>query len=88
MRAHSQTIDQRPQVGVRVNVGGLDWLQRLCQWFRSFSYAPRPIAPVGSYGTWDAKREQFQQMKADSAIDLVAARNGVSWATRIYGASL
>jgi hypothetical protein len=41
---------------------------------------------VSPYGTWDARRERFQQMRADAAVDLVATRSGVSWSTKIYSA--
>ena len=88
MRAHSQTIERTPQVGVSVNVGGLDWFQRLRQWFQSFTQRSRQIGPVSPYGTWDATHERFHPMKADAAVDLVAARNGASWSARIYGASM
>jgi hypothetical protein len=88
MRAHSQTIDQRPQVSVRVDMAGLDWFQRVCLWFRSFSHRSRRNEPLNLYGTWDPKREQWHQMKADAAADLIAARNGVSWATKIYSVSI
>ena len=46
MRAHSQTIDQRPQMGVPVAVGGLDWLHRLYQWFKGLTYSPQEIPPM------------------------------------------
>jgi hypothetical protein len=88
MRAHTQTIAQRPQVSVRVNVDGLDWFQRLYQWFKSFAHRSRTIEPVSPYGTWDAKREQFHPMRADAAVDIVAAQNGASWSERIYSASI
>jgi hypothetical protein len=88
MRAHTQTIAQRPQVGVRVNVDGLDWFQRLSQWFKSFAHRSRTIGPVSPYGTWDAKHEQFHPMRADAAVDIVAAQNGASWTSRIYSVSI
>jgi hypothetical protein len=88
MRAHSQTINHRPHVGVRVNVGGVDWFQRLCQWLKSFTQQSREIGPVSPYGTWDAKRERFQPLRADGAVDLEAERNGASWASKIYSASI
>jgi hypothetical protein len=88
MRAHSQTLDQRPQVGVKVNIGGLDAFQRLRHWFRSCLHRSRSIEAVNPYSIWDAKREQFHQTKADAAIDLVAARNGLSWCTKIYSLSI
>ena len=88
MRAHSQTINHRPQVGVGVDVGGMDWFQRLCQWFKSFTEQPRRIEPVSPYGTWDAEHERFHPMKADAAVDLVAAQNGASWVSRIYSISI
>jgi hypothetical protein len=43
---------------------------------------------VNRYGTWDATREQFHPLKADAAIDIEAARNGASWASKIYTASV
>jgi hypothetical protein len=90
MRA--QAISQRAGVGVRVNVREnvreLDWFQRLVEWFRSFGYEPQLTEPMSPYGTWDARREQFSQMKSDAAVDLVAARHGISWASKIYSASI
>jgi hypothetical protein len=88
MRAHSQTMDQRSHVGVTLDVGGLDWFHRLYQWFRTFAHSPRAIAPVSTGGTWDAQRERFKPMRADSAADIVASQNGVGWAERIYSASI
>jgi hypothetical protein len=88
MRAHSQTIDQRPQVRLTVEVSGLDWFHRLCRWIRVLTHSPRKIAPVNVYGTWDARRERFQQMRAEAAVDLVAAQSGALWAEKIYGASI
>jgi hypothetical protein len=88
MRAHSQTINHRPQVGVRVDVGGLDWFQRVCEWFKSFTTRSREIGPVSRYGTWDATHEQFHPLKAEAAMDIEAARNGASWASKIYTASI
>jgi hypothetical protein len=88
MRAHSQTIDRRPPVRVTLNVGGLDWFHRLCQWFRSTSHGQREIGPVSSYGTWDAQRERFQPIPAMAAVDLVAARSGMSWSTSVYTADI
>jgi hypothetical protein len=88
MRAHSQTIEQRPQVRLTVEVGGLDWFHRLCRWFRALTHSPREIAPVSGYGIWDARRERFQQMRAEAAVDIVAAQSGALWAEKIYGASI
>jgi hypothetical protein len=88
MRAHTQTIAQRPQVSVKVNVDGLDWFQRLQRWFKSLGRRSRTIEPVSPYGTWDAMHEQFHPMKADAAVDIVAAQHGISWTSRIYSASI
>ena len=88
MRAHSQTINHRTQVGVGMDVGGLDWFKRVCQWFRSFTPRSREIGPVSRYGTWDATREQFQPLKVEAAMDIEAARNGASWASKVYTASV
>lgn len=88
MRAHSQTIDQRTTVRVPVQVGGLDWLHRLYQWFKTLPQAPRQINPVSPYGTWDAQRERFEPMRADAALDIVASRNGMLWSTKIYNSTI
>jgi hypothetical protein len=88
MRAHSQTLDHRPHVGVTIDVDGLDWFHRLCLWFSTLTHSPRATAPVSPYGTWDAQRERFKPMHADSAVDMVVSRNGVAWAERIYSASI
>jgi len=88
MRAHSQTMDQRPRVGVMVDVGGLDWFQRLRQWFKGLSPRRREIGPVSPYGTWDAQHERFRPLRAEAALDIVAAQGGVSWSSQIYNTSL
>jgi hypothetical protein len=88
MPVHSQTIAQRPRVSVKVNSRAFDWFDHICRWFRTPSYRSLDNKPLGFYGSWDAKREQFHAMKADAAIDLIAAQNGVSWSSQIYGMSL
>jgi hypothetical protein len=88
MPAHSQTIAQRPPVNVKVDVARLDWFQRVRLWFRGFSRRPPLNEPLSLYGTWDPKRERFHQLQADAAADLIAARNGMSWATKIYSVSI
>ncbi len=87
MRAHSQTIAQRPQGGVTMDVGGVDWFRRVCQWFKSAAQRQREIGPVSPYGTWDAQRERFQPMRADGALDVFVSQKGVVWAERLYNAS-
>ena len=88
MRAHSQTIDQRPQMGVPVAVGGLDWLHRLYQWFMGLSRNSREILPVSPYGTWDPQRERFHPFRADAALDIVISYRGTTWSTQLYNSSL
>jgi hypothetical protein len=84
MRAQTQTIDRRPQGGVPVNISGLDWFDRLWQWLRNTSQRRRELGPVCAYGTWDARRERFQPLRADSAADIVMARSTLSWSTGTY----
>jgi hypothetical protein len=88
MRAHSETIGHSQPVSVPVQVGGLDWLYRLSQWFRALTHSPRQIPPVSPYGTWDAQRERFEPMRADAALDIVASRSGMSWSTKIYNSTI
>jgi hypothetical protein len=88
MRAQSHTLDRRPPVGAAINVGGLEWFRRLCQWLRSASGAQREIGTVSAYGTWDPQRERFQSIPAVAAIDIVAARSGIFWSTSIYTAEI
>jgi hypothetical protein len=88
MRAHSQTIAQRPPVRVPVQVGGLDWLHRLYRWFSALSHGPREIRPVSPYGTWDAQRERFQPMRAEAALDIVASQRDMLWSTKIYNSAI
>ena len=88
MPVRSQTIGQRPRVSVKANSDAFAWLDPIRRWFSTLSHRPRHNKPVGFYGTWDATREQYHEMKADAAIDLIAARNGVSWSSQIYGMSL
>jgi hypothetical protein len=88
MRAHSQTIDQRPPVRVSVQVGGLDWLHRLYRWFTALSHGPREIPPVSPYGTWDPQRERFQPMRAEAALDIVASQRDTLWSTKLYNSTL
>jgi hypothetical protein len=84
MRAHSQTIDQRPQMVVAID----DWLRRLYQWLKGLTRSPRAIPPVSVYGTWVPERERFQPFRADAALDIVTSRPGTSWSTQLYDSSL
>ena len=84
MRAHSQTIDQRPQMVVAVD----DWLHRLYQWFRGFSRSSREIPPTSAYGTWEPERERFRPMRADAALDIVMSQRDILWSTKVYNSTL
>jgi hypothetical protein len=88
MRAHSQTIDRRSQIGVPVGVGGLDWLHRLYQWFQGLIPSSRRIPLMSTYGTWDPKRERFQPLRAESALDIVISQRSTSWSTQLSNSSL
>jgi hypothetical protein len=88
MRAHSPTIDQRPQMRVTADIGGLDWLHRLYQWFSGLIRSSREILPVSPHGTWEPERERFQPMRADAALDIVISQKGTSWSTQLYNSSL
>jgi hypothetical protein len=88
MRAHSQTIDHRPQVKLSVPVGGLDWFHRLCQWLKALTRSPREIQPVSPYGTWDADHERFHPLRAEAALDIVARRSDMVWSTKLYNGTI
>jgi hypothetical protein len=88
MRVQTQTIDQRPQVRAPVQAGSLDWIHRLCQWFTGLTRNRREISAVSPYGTWDARRERFQPLRADSAFDIVASQNDKFWSTKIYTSTI
>lgn len=88
MRAHSETMTQGTRIGMPVRVSGLDWLQRIRQWFKSFRAPSADIAAVSQYGTWDAGREKYRPLKAEAAVDLVAAQYGHAWSAKIYSISI
>jgi hypothetical protein len=88
MRAHSETMTQGTHLGMPVQDSGMDWLQRVRQWVKSFVGPSAEIPTVSRYGTWDARREQYRPLKADAAIDLEAAHHGVSWSVKIYSLSI
>jgi hypothetical protein len=88
MRAHTQTIDQRSQLGVSVPAGSMDWLHRLYQWFQGLSSSSREIPPVSNYGTWEPERERFQPLRAEAALDIVISQRGTAWSTQLYNSSL
>jgi hypothetical protein len=75
-------------MGVPVDVGGLDWLHRLYQWFQGLTRSSREIPPVSPYGTWEPERERFQPLRADAAVDIVISQRGMSWSTQLYNSSL
>jgi hypothetical protein len=88
MRAHTQTIDQRPRIGVSGASGSTDWLYRLYQWFQSLSRSFVGSPPVSAYGTWEPKRERFEPLRADAALDIVISQRGAAWSTQLYNSSL
>jgi hypothetical protein len=64
------------------------WLQRLRQWLAAPTAKNGRVPPVALYGSWDAKREKFHPITAESALDQVAAQRGQSWSIGIHGAAL
>jgi len=88
MRAHTQTIDQRPRIGVSGATGSTDWLHRLYQWLQSLGRGSEGSSPVSAYGTWEPKCERFQPLRADAALDIVISQKGAAWSTQLYNSSL
>jgi hypothetical protein len=88
MAVHGETLTHRPRAAATVRADGVDWLQRLCRWFKGLTARDGHIPPVSPYGTWDPQRERFIPLRADAAVDLVATQHGLSWAARIYSSSL
>ena len=88
MPVHSPTIADRPRASVKINTPAAEWFDHICRWLETFFHPSRPSQPPAVYGTWDARCERYREMKADAAIDLVAAQKGGSWSSQIYGMSL
>ena len=88
MRVRGEVLTSGTRLDTTIAAGGLDWFQRLYQWFRGMAVRHRHIDPVSQYGTWDPHREQFKPLRAEAAADLLAAQHGAAWATRIYGGSI
>lgn len=88
MSVRGEVMTQTRRVDMTVEAGGLDWFQRLCQWFKSVSARNRRIDPVSQYGTWDPCREQFKPLHAEAAADMLAAQYGAAWTARFYGGSI
>ena|SRR5215510_14920394 len=86
LRVQSQTIDQRPQIGV--SVGSSDWLPRVSAWFKGLIHRSQTTSPVSPYGAWEPERERFQPFRADAALDIVISQRGMSWATQLYDCSI
>jgi hypothetical protein len=81
-------MTQETRIGMPVQVGVLDWLQRLQQWFKSFRVESNDVGAVSQYGTWDPRREQYRPLKADAAMDMLAMQHGAAWSTKIYSTSI
>jgi hypothetical protein len=88
MAVRGETMPHGARLGMTVEAGGLDWFRRLWQWLRGVSTHGRQIGPVSQYGTWDPRREQFKPLRAEAAVDLLAAQNGAAWSARIYNSSI
>lgn len=85
MRAHVHTTVW----GTHVNVGrtkeGLGPLRHLREWLTSHRTQRKGTATVRLNGDWDAQREQFQPLTAESATELAVKRGGFAVAMELYG---
>jgi hypothetical protein len=43
---------------------------------------------MNAYGTWEPKRERFQPLRAEAALDIVISQRGTSWSTQLYNSGL
>lgn len=76
MRTHAHTTVWGSHIGMHRPSAGVDWLQRLRRWFGSHKAEGKRETAVTCSGAWDARREAFRPLRADSALDLAAAQGG------------
>ena len=84
MRAHGHTTVWGSHVGMSTPSAALDWLRRLQDWVSSRRVGNRGAADMAGYGTWDARRERFLPVRAESAFDHAVGQGGPTASLVLY----
>jgi hypothetical protein len=87
MAAHGHSLAWGAHIGRSTRDARGHWFYRLRQWLTG-----RPLGavavPVGLYRGWDSRRERFQSLATESALEHAAFRGSQSWCISLHSAAL
>jgi hypothetical protein len=88
MRSHGHATVWGTHVGVDRARDGAGWYQRLQEWWATHQATRRQAKLEALNAYWDAKREAVRPLRAEAALEMVAAQGAFSTATKLYGLSV
>jgi hypothetical protein len=88
MRSHGHATVWGTHVGVGRARDGAGWYQRLQEWWATHRAARRQAKLDALNAYWDAKREAVRPLRAEAALEMVAAQGASATATILYGLSV
>ena len=88
MSARGHIMTWGSHVGTPTQQEKWHWFRRIQRWVANRTARRSGAAPMTLYGSWDAQRERFRPLTAESALEQAATQGGQSWFITMYGAAL
>jgi hypothetical protein len=85
MRSHAHTATWGTHIGVGHGHDAKRWYEHLKAWWTAHKAIRREARLAAIAARWDATREALTPLRADAAVDMVAAEHAFTAATTLYG---
>ena len=85
MHANGRTATWGTHIGVGRASGSTGWYLQLKEWWTAHQALRREARLAALAARWDAQREALTPLRADAAVDMVAAEHAFTTATTLYG---
>jgi hypothetical protein len=85
MRAHGHTTVWGTHIGIGRARGDASWYQQVKEWWQAHKIERQQTKLAALNACWDAEREVVRPLRAEAALEMVAAQHAFSTAIRLYG---
>ena len=85
MHANGRTATWGTPIDIGRARDSTGWYEHLKAWWTAHKTARREARLAALAARWNAKREALTPLRADAAVDMVAAEHAFTTATTLYG---